>query len=132
MIHQDVSVLMNCMTICQFMMGGGGLTLTEIRTAYRYLTGKDVPVEDLVKFGERAWQLQRIINVRDGLDRKDDTLPLKMAVPAMVGPRAGKTPTPHDRILDDYYELRGWDRNGVPTRERLEALGLGRFAAFLP
>ncbi len=131
-IHQDVSVLMNCMTICQFMMGGGGLTLTEIRTAYRYLTGKDVPVEDLVKFGERAWQLQRIINVRDGLDRKDDTLPLKMAVPAMVGPRAGKTPTPHDRILDDYYELRGWDRNGVPTRERLEALGLGRFAAFLP
>jgi aldehyde:ferredoxin oxidoreductase len=85
-----------------------------------------------VKFGERAWQLQRIINVSDGLDRKDDTLPLKMAVPAMVGPRAGKTPTPHDRILDDYYELRGWDRNGVPTRERLEALGLGRFAAFLP
>ena len=55
-----------------------------------------------------------------------------MTVPAMVGPRAGKTPTPHDTILDDYYELRGWDRNGIPTRERLEALGLGRFAAFLP
>ena len=63
---------------------------------------------------------------------QDDTLPLKMTVPAMVGPRAGKTPTPHDTILDDYYELRGWDRNGIPTRERLEALGLGRFAAFLP
>ncbi len=83
---------MNCMTICQFMMGGGGLTLTEIRTAYRYLTGKDVPVEELVKFGERAWQLQRIINVRDGLDRKDDTLPLKMTVPAMVGPGGEDAP----------------------------------------
>ena len=130
-LHQDVSMLHNCMTLCKFMMGGAGLTLTEMNTAFKHLTGKDVSVPEFVKYGERAWQLQRLINVRDGMNRKDDTLPLKMTVPAMIGPRAGKTPTPHEEILDDYYALRGWDKNGVPTKERLEELGLGAYVKFL-
>ena len=130
-LHQDVSALHNCMTLCKFMMGGAGLTLTEMNTAFKHLTGKDVPVPEFVKYGERAWQLQRLINVRDGMNRKDDTLPLKMTIPARVGPRAGKAPTPHDEILDDYYAQRGWDKNGVPTKERLEALGLGAYVKYL-
>ena len=131
-LHQNVSVTFNCMTLCKFMMNGGGLTITEMNTAYKYLTGKEITEEDFVRYGERAWQLERIINVRDGISRKDDGLSPKMAMAALIGPRAGKTPAPyHEEILDDYYKLRGWDKNGIPTEERLEELGIGEFAKYI-
>jgi aldehyde:ferredoxin oxidoreductase len=73
--------------------------------------------------GERIYNLTRLFNVREGLSRKDDYLPAKM----YVGRRdTGWRLTREDfeRLLDTYYELRGWDRNGIPTPERLKSLDL--------
>ncbi len=131
-IMQNTSTLYNNLTLCKFMVGGAGLTLTEITTAVNHITGWDVEPAELVHTAERGFTLQRLVNVRDGIRRKDDTLAPKMTMPALVGGRAGKTPTPHDKILDDYYALRGWNADGVPTAETLKSLGLEEFIRFLP
>ncbi len=73
--------------------------------------------------GERIHTLQRLINLRDGKGKKYDVLPPKMYEPAKTGPRGGKVP-PMEKMLPEYYRLRGWDENGVPTKDTLEKLGL--------
>ena len=72
--------------------------------------------------------VMRCFNTRQGLARKDDYLPAGLStIPKQDGPGAGAT-IDMDKILNPYYELRGWDSNGIPTREKLEELGLGDMA----
>lgn len=131
-IYQTTSVLYNSLTLCKFMIKGAGMTLSDVSALMKEITGEEHPPKEMFRCAERGFALQRIINVRDGMSRKDDTLPPKMGLAAIVGGRAGKTPTPHDRILDDYYRLRGWDDEGIPKAETLEELGLGEYVAYLP
>jgi len=78
----------------------------------------------LGKVGERIYNLERAFNVREGFSRKDDTLPKRMLTePLKKGPSEGQI-VRQDVILDEYYDVRGWTRNGIPTPERLRALGL--------
>jgi len=64
--------------------------------------------------------------VRDGLSRKDDTLPENYTQPLLDGPSKGLCVTREelDRMLNDYYGRRGWDQEGRPTRRTLVGLGL--------
>jgi len=71
--------------------------------------------------------LERSFNVREGVRRAADVLPWRvMHEPIPDGPSAGMfcPPAELDAMLDHYYSLRGWDGDGVPTRERLASLGL--------
>ena len=88
------------------MFGMGGLTITQLLELFNLITGWDWRPEDLANVGKKAFTIQRLINVRDGYSRKDDILPKKITIAAKEGPRAGKVPIPHDRILDDYYKKR--------------------------
>jgi aldehyde:ferredoxin oxidoreductase len=80
----------------------------------------------LQKAGERINILGRLINIREGLTRKDDTLPWKvMHVPIPdEGPSKGSFVSQEelDLLLDDYYEARGWNKEGIPTMEKLRDL----------
>ena len=92
-----------------------------------YATGVSLSDEEYLKAGERIWNLARMFNVREGFSRKDDTLPGRiMEEPAPVGPAKGLKITQEilDKMLDEYYELRGWDKDGIPTDEKLKELGL--------
>jgi aldehyde:ferredoxin oxidoreductase len=84
--------------------------------------------DELKRAGERINNLGRLFNVREGLTRKDDSLPYKvMHLPIPdEGPSKGAVFTQEelDLLLDDYYEARGWTREGVPTVEKLKALGM--------
>jgi aldehyde:ferredoxin oxidoreductase len=74
--------------------------------------------------GERIWTLERQFNMRAGLTAKDDTLPerfLKEA--AKTGAAKGKV-TELGKMLPEYYELRGWTKDGVPTNETLDRVGI--------
>jgi aldehyde:ferredoxin oxidoreductase len=85
----------------------------------------------LRKAGERIVNLDRAFNARDGFDRRHDTLPERFRTePLHTGsaPGEGEMVRTLDRFLDEYYQLRNWTRNGLPTREKLEELGLGRVA----
>lgn len=77
-----------------------------------------------MRTGERIMNLERLFNLRAGLTAKDDTLPPRMLKEPMPdGPAKGKV-VPLDKMLPEYYKLRGWDSNGVPTPQKLKELGL--------
>jgi len=131
-IYQNASFLFNNLTICKFMINNGGLTVTDISQELAYTTGLNYNNMELLKTAERGMALQRLINVRDGIRKADDKLPPKMRQAAVVGGRAGKAPLNFDRMLKDYYQLRGWDDDGVPTKESLEKLELDDYIQYIP
>jgi len=120
---QDYCALINSLVLCVFMPDGGGLSFTSILNIFNSITGWDWNIQEAMMCGERIFTLQRLINLRDGYTKKDDILPPKMYVPAKKGFRAGKIP-PVNNLLNEYYELRGWDKEGRPTKEKLEKLNL--------
>ena len=82
--------------------------------------------EELSVAGERINTLAKLINVREGLSRKDDTLPWKVMNQPITddGPAKGAVVTQDelDLLLDDYYQARGWNVEGVPTKAKLQEL----------
>ncbi len=91
-------------------------------------TGYPYTEEGMMTIGERIWNLGRLFNVREGFRRQDDIPPATLFDRALPeGPAAGKnfTRAEYDAALSEYYRLRGWSDDGVPTPEKLTALGLG-------
>jgi len=80
-------------------------------------------MEELMKTGERLFNLKRVYDIKLGITRKDDKLPKRLLEPKPDGNAKGMVP-PIDRLLEEVYQLRGWDDNGIPRKERLEDLGL--------
>ena len=82
--------------------------------------------EYMAKVGERVFNLEKAFNLREGFGRKDDTLPLRLTTEPLrnAGPSEGQIVRKLDTLLDEYYRLRGWDKNGVPTPAKLKELGL--------
>ncbi len=75
--------------------------------------------------------LARLYNIREGLTRKDDTLPpriMKDPIPRGVAKGSYVHPEELDTLLDGYYDARGWTKEGVPTKAKIEELGLGEYA----
>ncbi len=101
----------------------------DLADALTAATGVTYDEARLRLIGERIVNLQRLFNVREGITRRDDTLPERFTrEPMPRGPSRGQV-VELDQMLDEYYGHRGWDpETGIPTRERLEALGLGREA----
>ncbi len=114
--------------------------LAEMYTA---ATGFDITTRELKKRGERVWNLQKLLNVREGFTRKDDEVPalwlkntetplkLKGGDKYLVDWFGRRVSTADiQQMLDDYYDERGWDiEKGVPTRDKLFELGLERFSS---
>jgi aldehyde:ferredoxin oxidoreductase len=74
--------------------------------------------------GERIINAERQFLVNAGFSRKDDSLPKRLThEPMPSGPAKGLV-CHLEEMLDDYYQLRGWTNDGIPTHERLNVLGL--------
>jgi aldehyde:ferredoxin oxidoreductase len=126
---QNFTAVGDSLVMCRFTSERGfGLFVGEpYATMVNAITGWDVSVEELERVGERIINLERLFNVREGVRRSQDVLPWKvMHEPIPEGPSAGMYCPPEelDVMLDAYYALRGWSREGVPTPERLSGLGL--------
>ena len=82
--------------------------------------------------GERIVNMDRAFNVREGFDRRHDTLPQRVQTEPVthtgVEEGEGQVVRNLDKFLDEYYAMRDWSQNGIPTAEKLEELGLGRIA----
>lgn len=120
---QDYFALLNSLVICAFMADGGGMTFTEIRELFNAVTGWEYSIGELMDAGERIFTVQRLINIRDGYNAESDVLPEKMFQPAKEGFRAGKK-LPFERLMEDYYSLRGWNDKGEPSQDTLARLDL--------
>jgi aldehyde:ferredoxin oxidoreductase len=99
----------------------------DLATIYNLITGLNITGQEMGMAGERINNLARMFNVREGLTRKDDHLPKKvMSVPIPEGASKGSFVTQEDLdlLLDDYYEARGWTKEGIPTQGKLEELAI--------
>jgi aldehyde:ferredoxin oxidoreductase len=126
---QHFTAVDDSLVLCRFTSERGfGLFVEEpYARMVSAVTGWDVTVAELERVGERVINLERLFNVREGVRRKDDALPWRvMHEPIPDGPSAGMhcPPAELSTMLDCYYDLRGWDTDGVPTEARLSALGL--------
>lgn len=84
----------------------------------------DWSVEKLLEVGERVWNLERKFNLDAGFTGKDDTLPKRLLKDAAKsGPAEGKV-SELGKMLPEYYQLRGWTKDGIPTNETLSRLVL--------
>ena len=98
----------------------------------RTLTGFSVSAEELLLAAERSWNLKRSFNIREGLSRKDDCLPKLMFEPLPSGPTKGEHFTDLEGMLDEYYEVSGWDKKtGAPTRATLKRLDMDDIASVI-
>lgn len=96
-----------------------------------YATGLEFTKAELMEIGERIYNIERMFLVREGLSRKDDYLPeryYKEPCPTGLPIAKGRyiDRAEFDKMLDEYYDLHGWDRNGIPKPETLQRLGLDK------
>jgi aldehyde:ferredoxin oxidoreductase len=98
------------------------------------VTGWDTSVMELFLDAERAYDMARAFNAREGFGRDDDQLHPRFLAPMTAGPVAGKSPTPeqYDAALSAFYGMMGWDsQSAAPTRAKLEDLGVAWVADLL-
>lgn len=101
-----------------------GLGADELAAELKALTGADYTTEEFMKCGERIWNLERLWNLKAGFSAKDDTLPERLLKePLKTGSAAGRV-NKLSEMLPEYYQLRGWDKDGIPTEKKLKELGL--------
>jgi aldehyde:ferredoxin oxidoreductase len=127
---QDWVAVTNCLLLCTSPAWVGfnytrPIFLCNVLNA---TTGLHFTVDELMVIGERANNLCRCFNAREGMTRKDDRLPARFVEESLPdGPSQGQRISQEEleEMLDNYYDLRGWDKQtGNPTREKLEDLGL--------
>jgi aldehyde:ferredoxin oxidoreductase len=121
-LHQNSAAAIDSLVLCKF---------TNLAVAEEYfvralsaVTGVQYATGELIRVGERVWNLERLYNLREGFTRKDDTLPARLLnEPVKDGPSKGWV-SKLEPMLQEYYRVRGWDENGVPKRAKLKELGL--------
>jgi aldehyde:ferredoxin oxidoreductase len=115
--HQKLRPLFDMLGVCRLPWIELGLNERHYENFYKYVTGNEVSLEQLLELSNDIFDLTRLINTRLGMSREDDSLPYKVwANPPLTGPNAGKV---IDRdyfqeLLSLYYQRRGWDENGIP------------------
>lgn len=121
-IFQDLTAAVDSSGICLFTTFALGLP--EIAAMIKTAVGLDCPDEDILRSGERTWNLERMFNIRAGFTKDDDKLPPRLTEePLPEGPAKGRV-SKVPEMLGEYYKIRGWDENGVPTKEKLNELSI--------
>lgn len=126
---QHIRPLFDCLGVCRFLWVELDLDLDFYSRLLRAATGVDRSLQDLLKISERVWNLTRAYWVRevDGFGRQWDYPPPRVwKDPVTNGPTKGKLVAREDveKLLDMYYEQRGWTPDGIPSSQKLEELGL--------
>jgi aldehyde:ferredoxin oxidoreductase len=119
----------NCLIACVF--GTFALAAEDYAEALSTIMDWSVTAKEIRLIGERALNLTRLFNIREGFTRQDDTLPQRLFnQPATRGPSKGQVvdKAAFEKMLDEYYQCMGWDTNGVPTEDKLKELGLEKIS----
>lgn len=122
--QQDLFCLINCIGICLF--ATFALDLKQITPFLSATTGIEdfSSSEHLLKTGERVNNLARLFNIREGLTKEFDRLPGRFfKEPLKEGPCKGRV-VDLKELKEDYYSVRGWDSDGIPTHAKLQELGI--------
>jgi len=133
---EDLYNVVDSLILCKFSRGVMYDGLKDMAKYYTLATGIEMTPEELIKAGERINNLARVINIREGKGTREyDTLPWKiMNVPVPdegVAKGAVVNQKEFDIGLDDYYSVRGWTKEGIPTPEKLKELGLDNLVSIV-
>jgi len=119
---QDVTAVVDSAGVCLFTTFGIGVT--QVAKLFNAATGIACSDEQAMEIGDRIWNLERLFNLKAGIDPSQDTLPERLlSEPLPDGPLQGAV-SRLPEMLPEYYSLRGWDKQGIPTNAKLESLGL--------
>ena len=118
---EDLGLTLNSLVICEFV--AWTLSVNDLVEMVRVVTGFDFTLKDLLACGERTWLLKRGLGNMMGVRAKDDRLPERILTPLKEGAAAGSVPDV-EKLLREYYEVRGLDKNGKPKKEVLIKVGL--------
>jgi len=119
--------MLDTLTLCVFAFAPVRyFTLRELVELVRAITGWETSLWELLKLGERRVAMFRAFNVREGFTKEDDWLPERMFEGILTGPRKGQKVDKGKlrEAIDIYYEMVGWNKDGIPTKGKLAELDL--------
>ena len=123
---QDKIAMVDSMGICIFTLAAWDLDALQQQIGAA--CGDEWTQERLIETGERIWNLERLFNLRAGMTKADDTLPPRLLeTPCPAGVAKGRV-AELDIMLPEYYSLRGWTDQGLPTNETLSRLKLSEYS----
>lgn len=127
---QHLRPLFDILGICRLQYMELGFEVEHYEELFKLVTGRDLSWAELLQVSEKVWHLTRMISAREieGFGRAWDYPPSRFTdEPVPDGPNEGHklTRAELDQLLDEYYANRGWDENGIPTKETLARHGLG-------
>jgi len=129
MLYQDLTATIDSMVACLF------TSFALSPDLYARLVGSVMDIEltgkDLLKTGERIWTIEKLFNLREGKTRADDTLPARLLNEPFKSGLSKGYKIEFQSLLDEYYKVRGWDRNGIPGEKKLAELDLVSESSFL-
>jgi aldehyde:ferredoxin oxidoreductase len=121
---QDLTAVVDSSGLCLFVVLAEGFGVNDMVDKLEISTGAGYTAENVLQAGERIWNMERLFNLKAGITKADDTLPPRfLKEPMPEGPAKGLVSN-LDTMLPQYYEIRGWNVDGVPTTAKLSELGL--------
>jgi len=121
-IFQDFTAAIDSVGLCLFTSFAMGAD--DYAALYNAVCGTSITGAEFITSGERIWNLEKQYNLAAGIGSNQDTLPPRLLKePIPEGPSKGLV-HPLDKVLPEYYSLRGWDAKGIPTKAKLAELGV--------
>lgn len=128
---QNFGCVINCLSVCAFLFYIQRVEPSHFVELINSVTGWNMDLNELLRTGERVFNLKRMINVRRGISRKDDTLPPRILTHKR-GDGGAADNLPHlGAMLSEYYSFRGWSEEGIPPEDKLKELGLEECFAYV-
>jgi len=125
-LYQDLSAAIDSMGLCIFTIFA--LNPDHYASLLSTVTGEPLGARELLRMGERIWNLERLFNLREGFAKEDDRLPPRFIQETLPRGHSKGQLVDLEPMLEEYYRLRGWDKDGVPREEKLKELGLEQVA----
>ena len=123
--HQFSMAIVDSIALCSTMRAG--IPLENLLKAYSTVTGIEHDNKSFLKAAERIVNLERLYNINLGLDRRHDTLPKRFLEESLPSGESKGQKVELDALLDDYYNVMGWNSKGIPTEAKLRELELQQF-----
>jgi len=132
MWQEMVYMAVDCLGVCKYhtvFLSPNHLNFDDFSKLIRLNTGLELSPLDVWNVAERAYNIERLFNIREGATRKDDRLPDRyFDEPTPLGLDVARNKRldrkKFEEMIDEYYRLHGWNMEGVPTKETLERLGI--------
>ena len=117
---QDISAVVDSMILCRFLQFA--ISISTFTEMLNVVTGLDFSDDELMEAGKRIYTLEREFNSKAGFTRKDDLLPPRFLEEELEEGSSRNRIVQLDKMLDEYYTVRCWNRKGIPTAETLKKL----------